>query len=113
MGNTHINNKTNNFNIFEKALSIPIILNKIFLFLDKDNIKCLSLCNKKIYKFYCNQVKKLIITKECTNSNLKVLINKYINANDLNLRECKNIKDFKCISKLEILNFSFQNISDI
>ena len=56
----HINEELKYFNInysFENALSISLILNQIFQFLDKDNIKSLSLCNKKIYQFYCNLVK--------------------------------------------------------
>ena len=45
------------------VLSVPLILNQIFQFLDKDNIKCLSLCHKKLFqiiklKFY-NYMKKL------------------------------------------------------
>ena len=56
----HINEELKCFNVnysFENALSISLILNQIFQFLDKDNIKSLSLCNKKIYQFYCNLVK--------------------------------------------------------
>ena len=39
-----------NYN-FENVLSIPLILNEIIQFLNKDNIKLLSLCNKK-YIYY-------------------------------------------------------------
>ena len=41
---------------FENALSKEIILNQIFQFLYKDNIKLLSLCNKKLYRMYCSLV---------------------------------------------------------
>ena len=106
-------NKNYNFN---NALSIELILNKIFQFLGKDKIKCLSLCNKKIYQIYCDQVKKLKINKEVENPNLKALIDKYDNINNLDLSYCKNIKDFTPISKferLEYLDFNEINISDI
>ena len=112
MDSTVINN--NNYS-FEKILSIPFILNQIFQFLDKDNIKCLSVCNKKIYQFYCNQVKKLKINERVDILNLKIF-DKYEKVNNLDLSRCKNIKDFSPISKierLEILNISFTNISDI
>ena len=104
-----------NYN-FENALSIPLILNQICQFLNKDNIKFLSLCNKKIYLLYCNQIKKLKINKEAQISNLQILIDKYDNINNLDLSHCKNIKDFIPLSKLEkleILNIGFTNISDI
>ena len=117
---------------FNNALSNPIILNQIFQFLDKG--KCLSLCNKKIYQIYCEQVKKLKITslfnkkiyqnccsliknlkiKEEEIHNLQLLIDKY--KNDLDLSHCKNVKDFTPISKidrLENLDISHTNISDI
>ena len=51
MAHNYINEKIKFFNnnySFENALSVPLILNQIFKFLDKDSIKCLSLCNKKI-----------------------------------------------------------------
>ena len=106
-------NKNYNFN---NALSVPLILNQIFQFLDKDKVKCLSLCNKKIYQIYCNQVKKLKLHKEAEISNLQVLIDKYKNSNYLDLSYCENIKDFSPISKferLEYLDFNEINISDI
>ena len=58
----HINEELKYFNInysFENVLSIS--LNQIFHFLDKDNIKSLTLCNKKIYQIYYSLVKKLNI----------------------------------------------------
>ena len=33
---------------FKKALSVPLILNQIFQFLDKDKVKYISLCNINI-----------------------------------------------------------------
>jgi len=113
MSSTVISN--NNFN-FEKILSIPFILNQIFQFLDKDNKKCLSICNKKIYKLYCNQVKKLQINYKADILNLKIIFDKYENVNNLDLNKCENIEDFTPISKLErleILNINDRNISDI
>ena len=101
---------------FNNALSIPLILNQIFQFLDIDKIKCLSLCNKKIYQIYCNQVKKLKIKEKFEKLKFQVLIDKYDNIKNLDLSSCENIKDFTPISKLErleTLNFSETNISDI
>ena len=101
---------------FNNALSIPLILNQIFQFLDIDKIKCLSLCNKEIYQIYCNQVKKLKIKEKSEKPKLQVLIGKYDNVKNLDLRSCKNIEDFTPLSKLErleTLNVSNINISDI
>ena len=54
------NNQYNFKNIFE----IPLILKQIFQFMEKDDIKSLSLCTRKIYQLHCEQVKKLEITKK-------------------------------------------------
>ena len=101
---------------FNNTLCVPLILNQISKFLDKDKIKCLCLCNKDIYQKYFKQVEKLKINKEVENPNLKALIDKYDNINNLDLSYCKNIKDFTPISKLqrlEILNVNKTYISDI
>ena len=106
MGSHYNNNELKYFDknySFKKALSVPLILNQIFQFLNKDEVKCLSLCNKKIYQLYCNQVKKLKINEEAKMPNLQVLIDKYENLNNLDLSYCKNIKDFTIISKLKRL----------
>ena len=105
MDYTSINNFNNNSN-FEKILYIPIILNQIFQFLEKDNIKRLSVCNKKIYKLYCNEVKKLKINKGTEILNLKIIFDKYENVNSLDLSYCENIKDFT-ISKRKIRKFKY------
>ena len=113
-----LKNYNGNYN-FESALSIPLILNQICQFLNRDNIKLLSLCNKNIYLIYCKQIKKLKINKGAQTSNIQILIDKYDNINNLDLSDCKNIEDFTPISKLErlkrleILNISKTNISDI
>ena len=60
------NNQYNFKNVFE----IPLILNQIFQFMEKDDIKGLSLCDKKIYQLYCEQVKKLKIKKDVEESNV-------------------------------------------
>ena len=54
---------SNNQYNFKNVLSIPLILDQIYKFLTKDNIKNLSLCSKKLYQLYCEQVKKLKIKK--------------------------------------------------
>ena len=79
-----------NYN-FENVLSIPLILNQIYQFLNKDNIKFLFLCNKNIYLLYCNQIKKLKINKEAQIYNLQKIIDKYDNINNLDLTYCKNM----------------------
>ena len=84
------------FNIqynFKNVLSIPLILDQIFKFIEKDDIKCLSLCSKKIYQLYCNQIKKLKIKEEVEISNvLNIKIDKY-----KNLIELKDVKILKII----------------
>ena len=106
-----------NYN-FKYALSIPLIFNQICQFLNKDNIKLLSLCNKNIYLFYCKRIKKLKLklNAKVKISNLQILIYKYDNINNLDLDHCEDIEDFTPISKLErleILSLNRGNISDI
>ena len=109
---------------FNNALHVPLILNQIFQFLDKDKAKCLSLCDKDIYQKYCKQVEKLKIKEEAEKPNLKALIDKYDNINnldlsccrnikELNLGKCVNIKDFTIIFKLERLELLIINFIDI
>ena len=102
---------------FKNVLFIPLILDQIFKFIEKNDIKCLSLCSKKIYQLYCNQIKKLKIKEDVEISNiLNINFDKYKNFIELNLGVCKNIKDYSFISKLEkleILNLWYSNISDI
>ena len=111
-----LNNSENQYN-FEKVLSNPLILYNIFQFMEKDNIKSLSFCSKKIYKRYCDQIKKLKVKEgieESIISNIK--FDKYENLIELDLGGCKNFKDSSIISnlvKLENLNLSDTNISDI
>ena len=101
---------SNNQYNFRNVFDIPLILNQIFQFMEKDDIKCLSMCCKKIYELYCNQIKKLKIEKNIEAfifSNIK--FEKYKNIKELNLSECENIKDYSFISnlkKLENLNLS-------
>ena len=130
MNNAYLSDKeSKNINkkcIIKNALEIKLILNQIFQFLKRDDIKSLSLCNRKIYKLYCEQIIKIKIKKINENINIvKILDNyPYINNLDLsgcsdlssisfleknnNIKElrlygCKNIKDFSTISKLEKL----------
>ena len=114
--NKELKYSKNQYN-FKNVLSIPLILAQIFKFIEKDDIKCLSLCSKKIYQLYCNQIKKLKIKEEVEISNVSnIKIDKYKNLIELNLEGCKNIKDYSFISKLEKLenlNLCNSNISDI
>ena len=102
---------------FKNVLSIPLILDQIFKFLEKDDIKCLSLCFIKMYQLYCNQIKKLKIKESAEISHISsIMFDKYKNFIELNLEYCKNIKDYSFISKLEKLenlNLSYSNISAI
>ena len=77
---------------FNNALSTPLILNQIFQFLDKEKVKSLSLCNKKIYQIYFSQVKNVQIKKK--DDIAYELIDKYKNVTNLDLEECEKIKDF-------------------
>ena len=119
MGIALINKELKDSNInncFKNDLSIPLIFNQIFQFLDKDNIKWLTLCNKKIYQLYCNLIKKIKIDKKADILNIKVLRNKYKNFNNLDLRNYQKIKDFTSISKLErleVLDVANTSISTI
>ena len=56
--NRELKYSNNQYN-FKNVLSIPLILDQIFKFMEKDDIKCLSLCSKKIYNLYCIQIKKI------------------------------------------------------
>ena len=102
---------------FKNVLSIPLILDQIFQFMEKDDIKCLLLCSKKIYQLYCIQIKKLKIKVDIEASNISnIKFDKYKNLIEIDLSECKNIKDYSFISnleKLENLNLIDTNISDI
>ena len=102
---------------FENVLAIPIILDQICKFIEKDDIKCLSLCSKKIYQLFCNQIKKLKIKEYVEISNISnIKFDKYKNLIELDLQGCENIKDYSIISKLEKLeNLTIygSNISDI
>ena len=48
---------------FKNVLSIPLILDQIFQFMEKADIKWLSLCSKKLYELYCIQIKKIKLKK--------------------------------------------------
>ena len=126
-------------NIFKTALEIKLILNQIFQFLKRDDIKSLSLCNRKMYKLYCEQIIKIKINRINANINIVKILDNYPYINNLDLSECsdltsisfleknnnikelrlnscKNIKDFSIISKLkklESLDVDYTNISDI
>ena len=108
---------SNNQYNFKNVLAIPIILDQIFKFLEKDDIKFLSLCSKKIYQLFCNQIKKLKIKEDVEISNVSnIKFDKYKNLIELDLEGCENIKDYSFISKLEKLenlNLYDSNISDI
>ena len=47
-----LKNYNENYNL-ENILSRELILNLIYQFLNKDNIRLLSLGNKNIYLYYC------------------------------------------------------------
>ena len=95
---------SNNQYNFKNVFAIPLLLDQIFQFMEKDDIKCLSSCSKKIYQFYCEQVKKLKIKEDIEESNISNFkFDKYKDLIELNLQGCWNIKDYSFISKLEKL----------
>ena len=102
---------------FKNALSIPLILDQIFQFTEKVDIKCLSLCSKKLYEQYCIKIKKIKIKEDIETLNISnIKFDKFENLIELDLSLCKNIKDFSFISnleKLENLILWNTNISDI
>ena len=107
------NNKSN----FKDILSIPLIMNQIYQFLDKEDIKCLYLCSQKTYEIYYNQIEKLTLNEDIEPSNLsKINFDKYKNLLKLDLYHCLNIRDFSFISSLKqlvYLDINDTEISDI
>ena len=72
--NQHRESKyTNNQYNFKNVFEIKLILNQIFQFMEKDDIKVLSLGAKKIYRLYCEQVKKLKKKKILKNQIYQIL----------------------------------------
>ena len=115
--NKELKSSNNQYN-FKNVLSIPLILDQIYKFLTKDNIRSLSLCSKKLYQLYCNQIKTLKIKEVIEITKVShINFDKYKNVIELDLRECKTIKDYSFISQLEKLeNFNLccnSNITDI
>jgi len=99
MNNEELKSSVNKCN-FKNILSIPLIINQINQFLDKDNENCLYLCSKNIYQIYCNQIKKLTLKEDIEPSNLlKFNFDKYKNVVKLDLCHCLNIIDFSFILK--------------
>ena len=83
--------------------------------MEKNEIKCLSLCCKKIYHLNCNQIKKLKIKENIEASKISSInFDKYEYSIELDLKGCKNIKDYSIISnleKLDNLNLGYANVS--
>ena len=116
MQNEELKSSNNKYN-FVDALSIPLIINEISQFLDKEDIKCLYLCSKKTYQIHYNQIEKLAINEDIEPSNLsKINFDKYKNLLKLDLYHCLSIRDFSFISSLKqlvYLDISDTEISDI
>ena len=102
---------------FKKVLCTPIILNQILLFSEQNDIQSLKLCCKGIKEIFYEYATQIKINKEINLCDLsKINFQKYENLRKLNLEGCKNISEFKFISKLEKLeelNLYYTNISDI
>ena len=71
-------------NLYLKVLQVPLILDQIFQFLDKDDKTCLSLCSKATYKLCCEQISKIEIKGNIKDlSVLNNIPNKYKNVKEL------------------------------
>ena len=99
---------------FKNILSIPLILNKIFLFSERDDIKSLSLCNKSLYQNYCKQIKTITLIKYPTWIS-EIKFDKYENIQEFNIEKSMKLFNFanrwkEGVSKLkwsDIINISF------
>ena len=86
--------------------------------MNKEDMKSLSLCNKRIYKKYCEQIQNIKINLEDPFELNSIDIKKYENIRKLDLNSNFNeiIKDFSFISyfkNLEELHIIKTKISDI
>ena len=64
------NNLEYSNNNYGDIIFIPLIFDQIIKFIDNTDKMNLSLCNKKSYKLYCNQIIKLKIEKKQRNQKL-------------------------------------------
>ena len=78
--NDEIKQSINGHNFID-ILSRSLVLNQIFKFFEKDDIKSLALCSKKINKCYCGLVKKLNLRLKINRYQILILINILIYMN--------------------------------
>ena len=70
---------------YQDILCIPLILDLISQFIDFNDKKHLSFCNKKLYQLYCSQIRKIKINKIRHKIKILKLFNKYQNIIRLDL----------------------------
>ncbi len=104
-------------NFYLKVLRVPLILDQIFQFLEKDDKVCFSLCSKTTHNICCNKISKIEIKKNIKDlSVLNNIHNKYKNIKELIFKKCNNLNYFSFISNienLEVLHIYKSEIEDI
>ena len=107
------NNLEYSNNNYGDIIFIPLIFDQIIKFIDNTDKMNLSLCNKKAYKLYCNQITKLKFEKKAEKSEIINVLNKYKNIEYLEINDCDDISflDENCnIKKLNLLEIVKCNI---
>ena len=103
---------SNNRPDFNNILSIPLILNQVFLFMGRDDIKSLSLCNKKLYQQYCKQIKKITLIQYSSYIS-ETKFDKYENIKEFNVEKSINLFQHSARWKDNWLKAKWRDIIDI
>ena len=107
-------------NLYLKVLQVPLILDQIFQFLDKDSKTCFSLCSKAIYKLCCDRISKIEIKENIKDLGvfaLNNIPNKYKNVKELLFKKCNDLNYYfssflSNFKNLEVLHIYKSNIVD-
>ena len=103
---------SNNRPDFNNILSIPLILNQVFLFIGRDDIKSLSLCNKKLYQQYCKQIKKITLIQYSSYLS-ETKLDKYENTIEFNVEKSINLFQHSARWKDNWMKAKWRDIIDI